>query len=457
MEGPNKKQKIGEEMISTNGSPELLAYRKKNLIRNLPTVMGKHYCPVDINGGFPENYTRFDYRMDYAHAEGLKRIPRVVISELILKHMDHRDVFSLMYSCKQFFNLCHAELLKRSAKLFQPQFGTTKALSCLLFYRETVEMITANKKLIHNGVGYMEKTVLAYNRFHKHRLKVSLLLSPNELKNFSFNTNSTPDPAWPLILVLAAIKKNGCIDNLTTLKEYAVEQGKAKRLEQCFIQSMRPVRMQLVVDEFTKNGYLGVDQNQELEIFKKFVLLVNLKTINTFSTKLESFLKMQGHHDNPYYVVNSLIPRGDGYRNVFNALQDVSKVQVYHRILIRLIFESIGLFYNTNALFRGVFLPTTGEILNLPALVQNIINVIVSSIGDVASVANGGQFICYWDKKSLVLKRIEIGGGGGGDTKFLFSMVKETGGFRHDELSFYTEEEEDGGFGYWLGHVLLPE
>ena len=452
MEGPNKKQKIGVEMISTNGSPELIEYRRKNLIRDLPTVMGKHYIPVDVNGGFPESYTQFDYRMDYSQmgGEGLKRIPRVVISELILPHMSHRDVFSLMYSCKQFFNLCHAELLKRSAQLFQPQFGTTKALSCLCFYRETVEAIIANKKLIHNGVEYMEKTALAYNRLSKTRLKMALLLTPDHLRNITFN-NANPDPAWPLILVLAAIKRHGCIDNLTCLKNYALEQSRAKRLEQSFIQSMRPIRMQLVVDEFEKNGYHGVDQNEELDKFKKFVLLVDLKTINTFSTKLESFLKMEGHHDNPYHVVNYLIPRGDGYKNVFNAIGDVCRVRTFHRILIRLIFESVGLFYNSKAMFRGVF-SGGGEITNLSTLVQNVIDVCVTSILEVDNVTNGKKFICFWDKTSLRLKGIEIDNNNNETLpNGLFSMVKDTGTIMHGVCSYYPE---DDFFGYWIGHVL---
>lgn len=79
--------------------------------------------------------TTFAWRIDYEHMRGLMSVPHAVIEARILSHLsDAKDVFSLMYTCKQFFLLCWKHLKQRAVKKFGAKNATPKALSCLAYF-----------------------------------------------------------------------------------------------------------------------------------------------------------------------------------------------------------------------------------------------------------------------------------------------------------------------------------
>ncbi len=382
MESELKKLKTDIPPISLKGSPELIAYRKRQLEQGLPVVFAKTHLPDLIT--FPV------YTLQFPNVKEGIPINRNVMINLVLPLLNNKDVFSLLFVSKQFFDACHAEILKRARKTFGDQFGTSKALSCLIFYETAVSTIITNKRNMHYSNSYMDETYLAYSKLNKSRIIKSLLLRYAELNKISTD-NRCFDPTWPLSLVLLAIRNHGCIDNLSILKAYALEQTKAKQLEQRFIKTQYPIRSRMVMDELHKHGF-RVSNLEQCCIFETFV---DEDVVTQFFRKLSRYLNMELLNDNPFYFVNELMPTGVMCSKIFNTI--VGLPEGDYKVM-RMILESAKLIDQDLILF--------GEKIgnNWEGLILSILK----KTSDWLLEDEHRTVYCLWDKNEMKLSSIHF-------------------------------------------------
>lgn len=378
----------GPGPISLTGSPELIQYRRLNFEKGLPTVMAKTFSPPD----FSVQYSSFKF--EKTRDNHLLCVDRNVFVEHLLPYVCTLDLFSLLLVCKQMYAQVHPFLLKRAVSRVCVG-ATAKGLSCLVFYENAVSEIILNRQMMHESTKHMDAAFLAHAKLNKSRIRRALLLKYEDL-NAIHSDSRTTDPFWPTLLVLTAIQKHGSIDNIMSLKDYKKEQKQAQLLENQYIQSKRPERMQSVVTEFERNGFELMTKSSIrvddiiLEILNKFAIFYDKDFGSSFSKKLDKFLKMETYHDNPFYLVNSIIPTGRCYSRIFNLLEGSGHLS--NATAIYYILDNANLFNQDEQLF-GLLVGNGGW----ERLIKSILNV-----REILYTS----FCCLWDKKELVLSDI---------------------------------------------------
>lgn len=387
MESAQKKHKE-ETFICLAGSPELIQYRRSNFENGLPTVMSKNFEPR-LSSNVVVDYAVFNF--EKSNDNHFLSLDRNVFSEFVLPYVSTLDLFSLLTLCKQMYARVHPFLLKRAVSRLGTR-ATTIGLSCLAFYENAIVEVIRNREIMHHSTKHMDAAFLAHAKLNKSRIRRALLLKYEEL-NAIQSDSRTKEPVWATLLVLTAIKKHGSIENIMLLKDYKKDQKQAQVLENAFIMSKRSERIQTVVTEFKRNGF---NLTTTEEMLTKFYIFYEKgsNVCSNFSKKLDKFLKMETHHDNPFYLVNSIIPPGRFCSKIFNLIEHVENEEVLHYI-----FDNANLFHQDEQLF-GFLIGGSGE--NWERLIKSVLKFSTHPILYTT-------FCCLWDKKELILKDIVEG------------------------------------------------
>lgn len=153
------------------------------------------------------------------------QIPSTVVETLILPRLDDDSLLSFMLVSRYYFHVCHHLATVRSRQRFGNTGGTVMALSCFVYYQRLFDSTSSRRAKKKPRREYVTRQ-LGISK----SIGTSVYVSEGEIE----------------YLVKSSIHKNGTIDALIHLPALREHQLKAKQLQDQFIESCVPGRLQIV-------------------------------------------------------------------------------------------------------------------------------------------------------------------------------------------------------------------